>query len=357
MSINKKSKVVFYFLTFIILFAAGWYFIQSRSDRPDKIAAKDSTETSSRIQVVDGITTIELSKEEQKNSGITTIKLNQAKHQAQLTAYGTVVSIQDLSKDFQNYEADKVQLAKSQENLLISQKNYERTKSLYEKKFASEQDFQTAQASFLSDQADVSSAKSNLSGLRSSIVEQWGNEISKWIFNNSATLQNLLELKEALIQVSFSPDEMDTKIPENIFIQLPSENGKRISCRFVSAGHLANSQFQTKTLYYIASNTSLSGGMNVRAFLPVGKNSNGVVVPSESILWYQGKEWIYVEKQPDKFIRVEVDTDNNDDGFFIPGNHGQISPGVTVVKEGAQLLLSEELTPTQSSGGGEGDND
>ena len=125
MSINRKSKIVFYFIAFIILFAAGWYLIQSRSDRPDKIAAKDSTETSSRIQVVGGITTIELSKEEQENSGITIIELKQVKHQAQLTAFGSVVSIQDLSKDVQSYESDKAQFAKSKESLLISQKNFE----------------------------------------------------------------------------------------------------------------------------------------------------------------------------------------------------------------------------------------
>ena len=358
MSINKKFKIVFYVPIFIALFAAGWYLIQSRSDRPDKIAAKDSTETSSRIHEVDGIITIELSKEEQENSGITTIKLNQAKHQAQLTAYGTVVSIQDLSKDVQGYEADKAQLAKSQENLLISQKNFERTKSLYEKKLTSEQDFQTAQASFLSDQADVNSAQSNLISLKSLILEQWGNEISKWIFTGSTSLQNILELKEALIQISPSSSvELGTKIPGNISIQLPSEKGKRISCRFVSAGHLENAQFQTKTLYYITTNYSLSGGMNVKAFLPVGKNLVGVIVPSESTVWYQGKEWIYIEQSSDKFIRVEVDNDNPaGEGYFVTDNNGELKPGVTIVKNGAQLLLSEELTPAQSSGG-EGDND
>ena len=359
MNTNKKSKIVSYFLIFIFLFAAaGWYLTQSRSDKKDKDNEKNSAESSSRIQVENGVTTIDLSPSEQANSGITTTKLIQTLHQVQLAAYGSVVSIQDLAKDVQSFEADKAQLAKSKENLLISQKNFERIKSLYEKNLASEQDFQTEQAAFLSDQADVNSASSNLSSQKSSILEQWGNELSKWIFTGSSSLQNLLELKEELIQISLSPEETNIITPLNIFIQSPSDNNSKISCRYISAGHLANAQFQTKTSYYIAHGSSLSGGMNVKAFLPVGKNLNGVIVPASSMVWYQGKAWIYAEQFPNKFIRVEIDTDNPvDDGFFIPNNKGIVNPGVTVVKNGAQLLLSEELAPAQGSQSGGGDND
>ncbi len=356
---NIKSKIVPSVILSIILFAsATWFFIQSQSDKHDKAGGQDSSKTTSRVQVVNGIMTIELSAEERENSGITLVKLNKVLYQAQLSAYGAVVSISDLAKDVQSFEANKAQLAKSKENLLISQQNFERTKSLYEKKLASEQDFQSAQAAFLSDQADVNSASSNLSTQKSSIVEQWGNELSKWIFNGSSSLHNLLELKEELIQISLPPDETSIKTPLNIFIQSPTGTGSRISCRYVSTGHIANSQFQTKTLYYITSGASLNSGMNVKTFLPVGKNLNGVIVPASSIVWYQGKAWFYTEKFPDKFIRVEIDTDNPvGNGFFIPENKDIIYPDVTVVKNGAQLLLSKELTPAQSSQSDEGDND
>jgi len=364
MSTAKKSQKVFYFVTFIVLFAAaGWYLMQNRSDKKDKGDKINPAKSSSRIQVEDGMTIIELSPQEQANSGITTIKLNQTKHQALLTAYGIVVSIQDLAKDVQSFEAGKAQLAKSKESLLISQNNFERTKSLYEKKLASEQDFQSSQAAFLSDKADVYSAQSNLTSLRSSILEQWGDKLSQWIFEGSAGLQSLLSLDDILIQISLPPDEMSMKIPVNIFVQpayrtgRSSSESKKILCRFISAGHLANAQFQTKTLYYIAHGSSLSGGMNIKAFLPVGNELNGVVVPQESVVWYQGSAWIYVEISPGKFSRVEINTDNSfGDGFFIPTN-SELKPGAVIVKNGAQLLLSEELTPAQSSGGGEGDND
>ncbi|MHB8580759.1 MAG: efflux RND transporter periplasmic adaptor subunit [Ignavibacteriaceae bacterium] len=366
MEISKKSKIVLRSLILLILLgAASWFFIQSRNNKHIKGNEKDSPNTSSRVQVVDGITTIKLNPSEQEESGITTVKLIQTLNQVQLAAYGSVVSIQDLSKDVQTYEANKAQLAKSKESLFISKKYYERLKSLYGKKLASEQDFQTAQAAFLSDKADMNSAQSNLNSMKSSILEQWGNNLSNWIFNSSYSLQRLLSLNDVLIQISLPLSEMNIKIPGNIFIQpaylsgrLPSATGNNISCRFVSSGHIANAQFQTKTLYYIVSDASLSGGMNVKAFLPVGKNLNGVIVPSSSIVWYQGKAWIYSEKSPGKFIRVEIDTENPvDNGYFIPQNNGIINAGAIVVINGAQLLLSEELTPSQGSQTGEGDND
>ena len=355
---RKKSKIIFSsVLIVVLLIAAGWILMQGKKDKSDKVDEKTSA-TSSRIQVINGITNIVLSPSEQSESGITTIKLTQTLNQAQMIAYGYVVSIQDLSKDVQSFEAGKAQLAKSKESFSISQNNYERTKNLYDKKLASEQDFQSSQAAFLSDQADVNSASANLNSLRSSIVEQWGDKLSKWIFDGSPELQRLLNLDETLIQISLPNVEMSNQIPDEIIIQSPSESNKKITCRFVSAGHLANAQFQTKTLYYVVRGASLSSGMNVKAFLPSGGKLSGVVVPSESVLWYQGKAWVYGENLPNKFIRVQINTGNpSGSGFFIPQNKGTINPGVKIVKSGAQLLLSEELTPAQGRQTSEGDND
>jgi len=355
---NKKFTIVLWSLILItILTTAVWFSFKGIGKKPDNVAANDSSRIHSHTLVVDGITVVKLSEEELENSGITLVKLDKVSNLAQLTVYGSVVSIQDLSKDVQNFETAKAQLAKSKENLLLSQQNYKRVKSLYEKKLASEQDFQSAQAAFLSDQADVNSSSSNLNSQKSSILEQWGDELSGWIFNGSTKLQRLLSLDNALVQISLPTNE-NIKIPPKIYIESPIENRKLISCSFLSAGYLANSQFQTKTLYYIATAPALSGGMNVKAFLPIGKNLYGVVVPSSSIIWYQGKSWIYSEKSPNEFIRVEIDVNNPvDDGFFVAEDKGIIAPGVTVVKNGAQLLLSEEFTPAQSSQTEEGDND
>lgn len=358
MKINRNKKFILSLIIFVILAVTAWYFIQSKKDKSNKSAAKESPSSVSRVQIENGVTTIDLSPSEQVNSGITTTKLVQTLHQVQLAAYGSVVSIQELAKDVQSFEADKALLEKSRENLLIAQKNFERIESLYKKNLTSEQDYQASQAAFFSDKADVNSAFSSLVSQKSSILEQWGYELSNWIFNNTAKLQRLLLFNDVLIQISLPSNEMNIKTPASILINSPSGTGNKIPCRFISEGHHTNSQFQTKTLYYIASNSSLSGGMNIKAFLPIGRELPGVIVRDSSIVWYQGKAWIYKEMSSNKFNRVSISVDNPiDNGYFVPNINGIIIPGVVVVKSGAQLLLSEELTPTQGSQSGGGDDD
>lgn len=358
MNINNLNIKYLSLAVIILLAAAAWILLQKSPPTANNKQDRDSDKVTTQVKVINGIAAIDLSTSEQVQSGITTIQLNQRLHQVQLTAYGSVVSIQDLSKDVQSFDGDKVLLIKSTESLFISRGNFERIKSLYHKKLASEQDFQSSQAAFLSDQADVKSASSNLNSLRSSIVEQWGDNLSKWIFDDSPKLQRLLSLKDKLVQVSLPSEKMGMNIPSNIFIQSPSEDNKKILCGFVSAGFIANAQFQTKTLYYITDGSSLNGGMNVKAFLPAGKRMYGVIVPSGSIIWYRGKAWVYAEKSPNQFIRVEINTNNPvEDGFFIPQNAGLINSGIRVVNTGAQLLFSREVAPAQSSQADGGDND
>ena len=351
--INKSKIISGVIVALALLMAAGWILLQKNNKDNDK----DKPEKSgSVVQVINGVPEITLSNSELSRSGIITQKLQTISYKEQLTGYGTVVSIVVLSGDVQQYESDAALLAKAKQSISVSKRNFERTKSLFEKKLASQQDYQSAMAAYLSDKADLNSESANLSGLKSKIHEQWGDRIYDWIINQNPKLNSLLSLKEELVQIA--PSSNKASIPPEIFVQSPFDNGKKILCRFISAGHLVNSQFQTRTLYYIIPGSSLNGGMNVKAFLPAGKELTGVVVPSEAIIWYQGSAWVYAEGSPDKFYRVKINTDNTfEDGFFIPAVN-TIKPGVIIVSKGAQLLLSEELnSQTKNTGGGEGDND
>ncbi len=347
------------YLIIILLASSGLIFSQSgnikHGGKNNNMKKKDAA----GAEFGNGAPSVFLSKAEQINSGITALKLVKTLHRAQSVAYGYVVPVKDLSGDLQNYASAKSQLAKSREDLSVSETNYDRERSLYENKLASNQDYLASKAAYLSDKADVDAAQSNLTSIKSRIIEQWGNKISGWIFNGSADLNSLMSLKTALIQISLLPENKGTEIPRNIKVIPPFDGGKPIDCKYVSAGHLANSQFQTITFYYIASSPSLNGGMNLKAFLPTGKESAGVIVPSSSIVWYKGVPWIYVETSGNNFTRTEIETVNPvKSGFFVPEEKVFLKPGVKAVTRGAQLLLSKELMPAQKQAGGdEEDND
>ena len=81
--------------------------------------------------------------------------------------------------------------------------------------------------------------------------------------------------------------------------------------------------------------------MNVLAYLANGSRMQGVIVRAAAVVWWQGKAWIYVQKDTERFARREISTDTPvEDGWFVVNG---LLPDDRIVTTGAQLLLSEEL--------------
>ena len=87
---------------------------------------------------------------------------------------------------------------------------------------------------------------------------------------------------------------------------------------------------------------TLRPGQAVTAHIPVpGANERGVLIPSRSVVRFQGQAWVYVEAQPLLFVRRAVSLDH-------PARDGWLSasgfrPSEHIVVIGAQMLLSEEM--------------
>jgi hypothetical protein len=108
------------------------------------------------------------------------------------------------------------------------------------------------------------------------------------------------------------------------------------------------------SFFYVASapTPGLLPGMNVLAYMPVGPQVAGVTVPAPSIVWWQGKAWVYVKKGPDHFVRHAVPTEHPvKDGWFVVNG---FSAEDRLVVRGAQLLLSEEFRSQIQVGEGGG---
>ena len=82
-------------------------------------------------------------------------------------------------------------------------------------------------------------------------------------------------------------------------------------------------------------------GMNVLAYLPIGPPVQGVMVPAAAVVWWQGKAWVYVQTDPNHFVRRELSTETPvPEGWFVGTG---LAAGDSIVVRGAQLLLSEEF--------------
>ena len=70
------------------------------------------------------------------------------------------------------------------------------------------------------------------------------------------------------------------------------------------------------------------------------KKLNGVEIPTDSVVRYAGKSWIYMQTQSDEFERINISENfPTSDGFFTT----ELIKDNIIVTEGAQTLLSEEL--------------
>jgi multidrug efflux pump subunit AcrA (membrane-fusion protein) len=174
--------------------------------------------------------------------------------------------------------------------------------------------------------------------------------VAKWISDGSPALDRILSQQDLLLQVSFLPT---TAAPsKSASIQLPS--GRIQSGEFLSAYPTVDSRIQSPSFLYMTPATpELVPGMTLTALLPAGSLKRGVIVPSEAIVWWQGKPWTYVQTAPDRFVRREVSTDNPiANGWFVTGG---FAAGQKVVVRGGQQLLSEEFRSqiqVLSEGGG-----
>jgi hypothetical protein len=67
----------------------------------------------------------------------------------------------------------------------------------------------------------------------------------------------------------------------------------------------------------------------------------GVLIPRETVVWYAGKAWAYVQIDDALFLRRAVTTERETpEGWFVDEG---FAPGDHLVITGAQMLLSEEF--------------
>lgn len=64
-------------------------------------------------------------------------------------------------------------------------------------------------------------------------------------------------------------------------------------------------------------------------------------MPKEAVVWWQGRAWIYMQRDAERFARRELPTDSPVPGGWFVAD--AISPDQRVVTKGAQQLLSEEF--------------
>ncbi|MDA8387334.1 MAG: hypothetical protein M0Z58_01555 [Nitrospiraceae bacterium] len=303
--------------------------------------------------------TVTVSAKSQAAGGIRTETLESSRRQEMIEAYGTVLQPGEMFMDRTSFVSASSALEKANAELEASKRQYRRLKTLNEiGKNVSDRAVEAAAASLASDTAGQARASWLLQEAEDRIKLEWGDRLAGWIFTSSPGYQRLVNSRDVLVRVTVPPAEALRGIPAEIGIRSPA--GPTARAGFMSRARSTDPRIQGVSFIYIAPSlpAGLLPGMNVTARLPAGKAQTGFFIPLSSVVWLNGRAWVYIKKTGTGFDRVEVPVSTSvTGGYFVAGTLN-FSNGERIVVGGAQALLSAEMQPkVKKPKGGEEDED
>jgi hypothetical protein len=340
MNMNKKMKWFIALLTAITAcsLAAAVFVVAQRPDTDDEL---EVVKAPSHVSTQNGRTVITLDAQTQAQEQIKVTALTRRSIRAELRGTAVLLTPTELAILRNNYVAARAKVEQGGAEAAVSKSSYERIKSLFEQnQNMSLKATQDAEVTYRNSQAQLQAAEQDAKLQLNTVRQHWGTVIADWVAGSTPVLEPILEQREFLAQVTFPPGEI-AKPPVGISLATPGK--QLVQARLVSAYPQVSPQIQgVSFLYLVPYKSELAVGMNLIALVPIGEPLSGVVVPQGSVVWWQGKAWVYEQTAANVFTRREVLTDNPvGDGYFVPG--AVFAPESKIVTVGAQALLSEEF--------------
>lgn len=345
---RQRAEPVFWLMTAIIVVLV-WALAYYARDEWNLARERDDDEIqapSARLE--EGVRAgLNISEAAQKTSGIDTTPLTAVSWQAETRLYGSVVEIGPLIELRSRYLAAKAEALVARSALDVSAAEYRRIAALYaDDRNASQRALQGAQGALKADQARLGAAETAVDGVFATMRGQWGEVLAGWAtaadsHAEARQFTSLLNRDQAIVQIAI-PFEIPVPAADAKLTLAPlaAADGER-PAQLVSPASSVDSAVPGRTFFYRTDARDLRYGARIVARLDAaGESTKGVLVPFPAVIWHGGKSWVYVQTQPGKFERREVQTRREmDKGWF----SDELSAGDAVVISGAQLLLSEEL--------------
>jgi len=335
---------IFILALLILIFLGG---CQSPVDKSKEDKTAQPSKAVQRVSVENGQTILTLGAQDQVLLGIQVAPLQEISDREQVAATAVVLPIQDLAALRENYAADQTKLDKARVDLSVASREQERLRTLYQdNQNISEKALQAQEGIVQSAQAEAHADQQQLELEGAMAKQQWGPVVAQWLVENSANFQRLVNQQDLLLQVT-PPQGLLQQPPETASV--PIQDGRFIQARLLSAFPRLDPRIQNMSfLYWVPSAPGLVPGLNLSISLAAGSLRQGLLIPESSVLWFQGKAWIYQQTAPDRFTRREISTSSVvKNGYFVTSG---FTPGDKVVIGAAQLLLSEESRPPVQPG-------
>jgi len=297
--------------------------------RPAGKSAEGDTATAQRVTIENGEPTVTLDQATQQKTGLVTTPVSGTQQTEELQLFGNVVDVQELAALENQLATARAQGDQARAKASFDGAELARLRALNaDNKNVSDRAVQESAASVAADDAAVASAAVSMQAALSTAMQRFGAVVANALAWRSVLYQNLISLRQVLVQVVMPPG---TTPPRTLSVIAP--DGNAVQATLLSVAPRVDPKLQGTSYFYVAPGGKLSAGMNVTAHFAGTHAVAGVGVPNDAVVSFQGKSWVYVKRDPTHFVRREIS------GLFVTN----IPPGSEVVTTGAQQLLSEEM--------------
>ncbi len=168
-------------------------------------------------------------------------------------------------------------------------------------------------------------------------------------------VEQLVRGEASLIRVDILPGDALVDAPKHARIVVLGRESQPVDTDWVTpaADVDPKTQAQGYLLRVDKAPFAIQPGMALSAWLELPQKPRpGFAVPRSAILRHDGRAWIYVQEEEEKFVRKPVTLDtplDGDKGWFLSEQGGGLKAEDLLIITGAQSLLSEEL---KAQGGG-----
>lgn len=278
---------------------------------------------------------LKLDAEFQGHADLKMAVLEAAELKPELKAFGRVLDPSSLAASLSEISAARAQLD-------ASTKEAARLKLLFgQNQNASARALETAEAAVKRDQIALQAAELRL-------VTAWGKAIVDRQ-DLDVLIHSLITQESALVRVDVPASEKLEGAPSAARLALLSAPNAPTDAELLGAAVSADPQTLGRGFVFLVKGKSFAPNAAVIAWLTLaGEKEKGVIVPRDAIVRHEGAAFVYLQTTDVTFERKEIALNHPlAAGWFTD----ELKPGVKVVVNGAQQLLSEELKG--EGGGGE----
>lgn len=335
------KKLTHLLLTGTVLIGLGYVLWIGFHKQHEKAEAVAEEAAAASEEAVPGAFTVMIDKERSNALAIDKEQPERTELQARRIAFGTVLDPSPLV-------ALDGELATSEAALTASKAEFERSQALMATRDTSKKIAEAAEAQFNADRIKLETLTRNAR-------LQWGAMIDADPSKRATFINELVTGMLSLIRVDLMPGDALAELPQSASVVVMGRDEQAFTTEEIMSATVTDTKSQAQGyLLRVKPPFTLRPGMALTAWLELPEKPRpGYAIPRSAVLRHDGRTWVYVQEEAEKYVRKPITLDaplDGERGWFVTAEGGLTEEDVVVVV-GAASLLSEELKA--QGGGGE----